>query len=113
MKKYITIFFIAIGITIAFSSCENASTEQASNNESKDSCCDNKEKTKSCDMKKTETLQAEITCPKCGNKKNETMPTDACVVRYTCEKCKAELFPKEGDCCVFCTYGSVKCPSKQ
>ena len=62
---------------------------------------------------KEEILQSEITCPKCGNKKTETMPTDVCVLKYTCEKCKADLTPKNGDCCIFCSYGSVKCPSKQ
>ncbi|MCK6648984.1 MAG: hypothetical protein L6Q66_04965 [Bacteroidia bacterium] len=58
-------------------------------------------------------LQSEITCPKCGNKKTETMPTDVCLLSYTCQKCQAVLHPKEGDCCVFCTYGDHKCPSKQ
>ena len=57
--------------------------------------------------------QSEITCPKCGFKKKETMPTDVCLLKYTCTGCRAELLPKEGDCCVFCTYGTEKCPSKQ
>ncbi|MFA9408701.1 MAG: GDCCVxC domain-containing (seleno)protein, partial [Candidatus Dadabacteria bacterium] len=26
---------------------------------------------------------------------------------------KVLLKPKPGDCCVFCSYGSVKCPSIQ
>ncbi len=80
---------------------------------SKDACCDNKEKDECCKKKTTETLQSEITCPKCGHKKMETMPTDVCLLKYTCEKCKADLFPKDGDCCVFCSYGTHKCPSKQ
>ncbi|MHB8259078.1 MAG: GDCCVxC domain-containing (seleno)protein [Bacteroidia bacterium] len=58
-------------------------------------------------------MQSEITCPKCGHKKTETMPTDVCVIKYTCEKCQAELQPKQGDCCVFCSYGTHKCPSMQ
>jgi hypothetical protein len=57
--------------------------------------------------------QSEITCPKCGHKKMETLPTDVCLIKYTCEQCHADLFPKEGDCCVFCSYGTNKCPSKQ
>lgn len=57
--------------------------------------------------------QSEITCPKCGHKKIETLPTDVCLIAYNCEKCAAVLHPKEGDCCVFCTYGNHKCPSKQ
>ena len=58
-------------------------------------------------------LQSEITCPKCGYKKMETLPTDVCLIKYNCEHCDTTLYPKNGDCCVFCTYGTHKCPSKQ
>ncbi len=58
-------------------------------------------------------LQSTITCPNCGHKKTETMPTDACQFFYECEKCKTVFKPKPGDCCVYCSYGTVKCPSKQ
>ena len=27
--------------------------------------------------------------------------------------CRVRLRPKPGDCCVFCSYGSVRCPPKQ
>lgn len=54
-----------------------------------------------------------ITCPVCGHLKLETMPVDACQFFYECENCKTILKPKQGDCCVFCSYGSVKCPSIQ
>ena len=49
-------------------------------------------------------------CPNCGHKKTETMPTDACVYFYECENCKTRLKPLQGDCCVYCSYGTVKCP---
>jgi hypothetical protein len=58
-------------------------------------------------------LESVITCPFCGYKKKETMPTDACLFFYQCQNCKATIRPKEGDYCVFCSYGTVKCPSKQ
>jgi hypothetical protein len=58
-------------------------------------------------------LKSTITCPKCGHQKEELMPTNACQYFYECEKCKAVLKPKQGDCCVHCSYGSVKCPSIQ
>ena len=58
-------------------------------------------------------LQSVLTCPDCGHKKEETMPTDACQFFYQCENCKARLKPKKGDCCVFCSYGSVSCPPIQ
>jgi hypothetical protein len=56
---------------------------------------------------------SQITCPSCGFKKIETMPTDICLLTYTCTKCGKEMHPRNGDCCVFCTYGDHKCPSKQ
>lgn len=58
-------------------------------------------------------LKSIITCPKCGHKKEETMPTDACQYFYDCENCKQILKPKQGDCCVYCSYGTVKCPPMQ
>ena len=41
------------------------------------------------------------------------MPTDACQFFYECEGCKTLLKPRTGDCCVFCSFGSVKCPPMQ
>ena len=41
------------------------------------------------------------------------MPTDACVYFYDCKGCGVRLKPKPGDCCVFCSYGSVACPPMQ
>lgn len=64
-------------------------------------------------MSKTIELNSIITCPKCGFKKNELMPTDACQFFYECDNCKTVLKPKEGDCCVYCSYGSFTCPPIQ
>lgn len=58
-------------------------------------------------------LQSTITCPHCGHKSKETMPTDACLFFFDCPACKALLKPKTDDCCVFCSYGSVPCPPVQ
>ena len=55
------------------------------------------------------TLNSTITCPACGRAKEEAMPEDACQWFYECSGCGALLRPKSGDCCVFCSYGSVKC----
>jgi len=63
--------------------------------------------------KNTATLQSTITCPKCGHQKEETMPTNACQFFYECENCNTVLKPKQGDCCVYCSYGSVACPPIQ
>ena len=64
-------------------------------------------------MEKTIQLQSTITCPECGHRKKETMPTDACQFFYECEGCAKLLKPLSGDCCVFCSYGSVACPPIQ
>jgi len=58
-------------------------------------------------------LNSTVTCPHCGFAAVEVMPTDACMYFYTCAGCHTLLHPKAGDCCVFCSYGSVKCPPVQ
>lgn len=63
--------------------------------------------------KKTVITQSKLTCPKCGYKKLETMPTNACQYFYECENCNEILKPKEKDCCVYCSYGTVPCPPIQ
>lgn len=59
------------------------------------------------------TLTSTLICPKCGHRATEQMPTDACQYLYDCKGCGALLKPLPGDCCVFCSYGSVRCPPKQ
>ena len=59
------------------------------------------------------TLQSVITCPECGFSKEETIPTAACQWYYECTSCGALLKPKPGDCCIFCSFGSVPCPPVQ
>ncbi|MHB8742736.1 MAG: GDCCVxC domain-containing (seleno)protein [Sulfuricaulis sp.] len=54
-----------------------------------------------------------LTCPYCGFAKLETMPTDSCQFYYQCSRCQKLLRPNPGDCCVFCSFGSVKCPPVQ
>ncbi len=58
-------------------------------------------------------LQSTITCPNCGHRKEEIMPTDACQYFYECKNCKQFLKPKQGDCCIYCSYGNVPCPPIQ
>ncbi|MGI9288070.1 MAG: GDCCVxC domain-containing (seleno)protein [Pseudomonadales bacterium] len=58
-------------------------------------------------------LQSVLTCPECGHEKEETMRTDACQYFYECESCHKVLKPLAGDCCVYCSFGSVKCPPIQ
>jgi hypothetical protein len=58
-------------------------------------------------------LESTLTCPECGHKKTEIMPTDSCQYYYDCELCHTLLKPKAGDCCVFCSFGSVNWPPIQ
>lgn len=61
----------------------------------------------------TVTLTSVLTCPSCGHTETLVMPTDACVYFHDCAGCKTRLRPKSGDCCVFCSFGSVPCPPIQ
>lgn len=58
-------------------------------------------------------LKSTLTCPACHFSKEETMPTNACQFFYDCENCKKILKPKKGDCCVYCSYGTIDCPPIQ
>lgn len=58
-------------------------------------------------------LLSTLTCPSCGHRLIETMPTDACQFFYECKSCGSMLKPKAGACCVFCSYGDVPCPPVQ
>ena len=58
-------------------------------------------------------LYSTITCPECDHERTELMPTDACQFFYECEGCHELLRPVAGDCCVFCSFGSVQCPPVQ
>jgi hypothetical protein len=58
-------------------------------------------------------LGCRLVCPECGHASIETMPVDACVYFHLCPGCGKTLRPKAGDCCVFCSYGSIPCPPVQ
>ncbi len=58
-------------------------------------------------------IKSELICPECNYKEELIMPTDACLWFHECSACKILLKPKQGDCCVFCSYGSVPCPPIQ
>ena len=58
-------------------------------------------------------LHSTLTCPDCGGRSTNSMPTDACQYFYDCLHCAAVLRPLKGDCCVYCSYGDVPCPPIQ
>ncbi len=57
--------------------------------------------------------QTVVTCPSCGFRREETMPEAQSPYFYTCTHCNKVLKPIFGDCCVFCSYGTVICPTEQ
>ena len=56
---------------------------------------------------------ATLTCPRCGFEQESEMPTDACQFFFQCVNCSTVLRPKEGDCCVYCSFADKPCPAKQ
>lgn len=58
-------------------------------------------------------LESMLTCPRCGHATLEEMPLDSCRFFHECIACRTLMRPLAGDCCVFCSYGSVKCPPIQ
>jgi hypothetical protein len=58
-------------------------------------------------------LQCVMRCPGCQYAAIETMPTDACQRSYHCRSCGYQMRPTNGRRCVFCSYGSVPCPTVQ
>jgi len=54
-----------------------------------------------------------ITCPVCSTKSTIPMPDNACVYFFKCPNCEHVIRPKEGDCCVFCSYGEEQCTPKK
>ncbi|MGE3509241.1 MAG: GDCCVxC domain-containing (seleno)protein [Vicinamibacterales bacterium] len=55
-------------------------------------------------------LSSTLTCPVCGTAAIANIPPDRCLYFYECRSCHTVLKPKPGDCCVFCSYGSKRCP---
>jgi hypothetical protein len=54
-----------------------------------------------------------VTCPTCSEQRTIRMPADYCQIVYTCPACGAVARPQAGDCCIFCSYGSERCPPEQ
>ncbi|WP_460833589.1 GDCCVxC domain-containing (seleno)protein [Lysobacter humi (ex Lee et al. 2017)] len=58
-------------------------------------------------------LSCVLTCPTCEHRSVQTMPETACQYFHECAACGAIASPKPGNCCVFCSYGTVACPPVQ
>jgi hypothetical protein len=98
-QLFILLLFLSTLTNCSTSSESKEIQVEANNNEASSSI----EKSETC----------EITCPHCGFKKTEILPTEVCQIKYQCENCSKILTPEGDDCCVFCTHSTHKCPSKQ
>ena len=58
-------------------------------------------------------MMSTLTCPRCGHASMDEMPVTSCRYFYECQGCGVTLKPRPGDCCVYCSYGDVKCPPVQ
>ena len=58
-------------------------------------------------------LVSALRCPLCSHVEQLVMPTDACQFFHECSHCHTLLRPHAGDCCVFCSFGSIPCPPIQ
>gem|GEM_PF-2736561 len=54
-----------------------------------------------------------MTCPACGAVKLETMPACGLQMEYDCAACGVRSVPRTGDCCVYCSYSDIICPTQQ
>lgn len=51
-------------------------------------------------------LNSVITCPSCRFSRRERVVADACQWFYACTNCGTVLRPRDGDHCVFSSYGA-------
>lgn len=59
-------------------------------------------------------FRSTLTCPHCGHVEHDIeMPRDYCQYWRDCPACGDLVRSKPGDCCVFCSYGTVPCPPIQ
>ena len=57
-------------------------------------------------------MDTRLTCPDCAHISLVPTPDDACVYFHECPNCRTLLRPKDGDCCVLCSYGDHLCPPR-
>ena len=54
-----------------------------------------------------------LKCPHCGAEQNANMPSAGRKMALSCRSCNIIIFKKQESCCVFCSYGEIKCPVEQ
>jgi hypothetical protein len=54
-----------------------------------------------------------IKCPHSGKEHKAPMPSSGRKMAMSCPHCNKIMFKKQDSCCVFCSYGIIKCPVEQ
>lgn len=55
----------------------------------------------------------QLTCPECASQQSAEMLDTGHSYAYQCDNCLEIIEKKEDSCCVYCSYGEVKCPTQQ
>ncbi|WP_293596999.1 MULTISPECIES: GDCCVxC domain-containing (seleno)protein [unclassified Polynucleobacter] len=58
-------------------------------------------------------LHTTITCPNCRGQESLEISQGYSQHLYRCPSCSTILKPKSGDCCIFCSFGSLDCSSAE
>ncbi|MGB0846810.1 MAG: GDCCVxC domain-containing (seleno)protein [Thiolinea sp.] len=58
-------------------------------------------------------LECTLTCPSCQTKESLTMVQGRSESFFTCTHCSTTHLTKLGECCIYCSYGTVSCPTIQ
>lgn len=60
-------------------------------------------------MKRSTPQTSIVTCPECGHAEALPPAVGAARLIYRCAACGVLSRPKQGDCCVLCSYGDRSC----
>ncbi len=54
-----------------------------------------------------------LSCPQCGSTQSVNMLALEIPRVYQCNNCREVIQANADECCIYCQYGEVKCPSQQ
>lgn len=63
-------------------------------------------------MKRSSPPISIVTCPECGHAEPLPRAVGAARLIYRCAACGVLSRPKQGDCCVLCSYGDQACEAE-
>jgi hypothetical protein len=61
----------------------------------------------------TPSINSVITCPHCEASELLQIPAGSSQRFYRCQACDGILKIQSGDCCIFCSFGSIGCTSSE